>query len=111
MGPPDPILGVTEAFKKDSNPDKMNLGVGAYRDDAGKPFVLPSVRKAEEAIMAEKMNKEYAAIGGEAEYGKLSANLAFGEGNSVVKDGRNVTVQCISGTGSLRVGANFLAKW
>ena len=45
MGPPDPILGVTEAFKKDTNPKKMNLGVGAYRDDQGKPFVLPSVRK------------------------------------------------------------------
>lgn len=45
MGPPDPILGVTEAFKRDSNPKKMNLGVGAYRDDKGKPFVLSCVRK------------------------------------------------------------------
>jgi aspartate aminotransferase len=45
QGPPDPILGVTEAFKADSNPKKMNLGVGAYRDDANKPFVLPSVRQ------------------------------------------------------------------
>lgn len=45
MGPPDPILGVTEAFKRDSNPKKMNLGVGAYRDDQGKPFVLSCVRK------------------------------------------------------------------
>lgn len=45
MGPPDAILGVTEAFKRDSNPKKINLGVGAYRDDNGKPFVLPSVRK------------------------------------------------------------------
>ena len=44
MGPPDAILGVSEAFKRDSNPKKINLGVGAYRDDAGKPFVLPSVR-------------------------------------------------------------------
>ena len=44
MGPPDAILGVTEAYKKDSNPKKINLGVGAYRDDQGKPFVLPSVR-------------------------------------------------------------------
>ena len=44
-GPPDPILGVTEAFKADKNPNKMNLGVGAYRDDQGKPFVLVSVRK------------------------------------------------------------------
>lgn len=45
MGPPDAILGVTEAFKKDNSPKKMNLGVGAYRDDAGKPYVLPSVKK------------------------------------------------------------------
>ena len=45
MGPPDPILGVTEAFKADTNPQKMNLGVGAYRGDDGKPFVLPSVRQ------------------------------------------------------------------
>ena len=45
QGPPDPILGVTEAFKADSNPKKMNLGVGAYRDDNNKPFVLPSVRQ------------------------------------------------------------------
>lgn len=47
MGPPDPILGVTEAFKKDTNPKKMNLGVGAYRDDQGKPFVLSCVRKVD----------------------------------------------------------------
>lgn len=45
MGPPDPILGVTEAFKKDEHSKKINLGVGAYRDACGKPYVLPSVRK------------------------------------------------------------------
>ena len=45
MGPPDPILGVTEAFKRDTNPKKMNLGVGAYRDDNGKPYVLATVRQ------------------------------------------------------------------
>ena len=45
MGPPDAILGVTEAWRKDTNPKKMNLGVGAYRDDNGQPFVLPSVRQ------------------------------------------------------------------
>ena len=57
------------------------------------------------------MNKEYAAIGGDPAYGKLSAELAFADAADIVKDGRNVTVQTISGTGSLRVGANFLAKW
>lgn len=45
MGPPDVILGVTEAFKRDTHPQKINLGVGAYRDDNGKPFLLPSVLK------------------------------------------------------------------
>ncbi|KAK0822238.1 aspartate transaminase aat1, partial [Friedmanniomyces endolithicus] len=48
QGPPDAILGITEAFKKDSNSSKINLGVGAYRDDKGKPYVLPSVKQAEQ---------------------------------------------------------------
>ncbi len=62
MGPPDAILGVSEAFKRDTNPLKMNLGVGAYRDDAGKPFVLPSVRTAERLIIERGLDKEYAGI-------------------------------------------------
>ncbi len=107
MGPPDAILGVTEAFKKDSNPKKMNLGVGAYRDDAGKPFVLPSVRKAEAKMTAKSLDHEYAAIGGSADFCAKSAQLAFGRD----LEGRNVTVQAISGTGALRVGAAFLSKW
>jgi len=111
MGPPDAILGVTEAFKRDTSSSKMNLGVGAYRDDAGQPFVLPSVAKAEANIMAAKLNKEYAPIGGEAEFCKESAKLALGDNSSVVKDGLNVTIQGISGTGSLRVGTAFLNKW
>jgi aspartate aminotransferase, mitochondrial len=64
MGPPDAILGVTEAYKRDPNPKKVNLGVGAYRDDQGKPFVLPSVRQAEMEIINAKMDKEYAGIAG-----------------------------------------------
>lgn len=92
MGPPDPILGVTEAFKRDTNPNKINLGVGAYRDDNGKPFVLPSVKMAEAEIQA-------------------SINLALGEDNEWVNNGLNATVQGISGTGSLRIGTSFLAAF
>jgi aspartate aminotransferase, mitochondrial len=62
MGPPDAILGVTEAFKKDTNPKKINLGVGAYRDDNGKPFVLPSVEKAENILASKQLDKEYAPV-------------------------------------------------
>ncbi|PSN36039.1 Aspartate aminotransferase [Blattella germanica] len=98
MGPPDAILGVTEAYKKDTNSNKINLGVGAYRDDNGKPFVLPSVLK--------KLDKEYAPIGGSAEFCKLSIDLALGDDNEISKNGLG-----ISGTGSLRIGAAFLAKF
>ncbi|XP_006817148.1 aspartate aminotransferase, mitochondrial-like [Saccoglossus kowalevskii] len=111
MGPPDAILGVSEAFKKDKSPNKMNLGVGAYRDDNGKPYVLPSVRKAEDIIRSKNLDKEYLGITGLAEFTKASAILAFGDNCDAIKNKRNVTAQGISGTGSLRIGANFLSKF
>ncbi|ESO10123.1 hypothetical protein HELRODRAFT_156393 [Helobdella robusta] len=111
MGPPDAILGVTEAYKRDANPKKINLGVGAYRDDNGKPFILPSVQKAEEILREKNMDHEYLPIGGSAEFGQLVAKLAFGDDSPVVLNDLNCTVQSISGTGSLRLGAAFLSKW
>ncbi|KAL4838906.1 hypothetical protein H8958_001502 [Nasalis larvatus] len=78
MGPPDIFLGVTEAFKRDSNSKKMNLGVDAYRDDNGKPYVLPSVRKAKVQITTKSLDKEYLPVGGLAEFCKASAELALG---------------------------------
>uniref|UniRef100_A0A158PAL5 Aspartate aminotransferase n=1 Tax=Angiostrongylus cantonensis TaxID=6313 RepID=A0A158PAL5_ANGCA len=111
MGPPDAILGVTEAFNRDTNPKKMNLGVGAYRDDQGKPFVLPSVREAEMRLMAEQLNKEYAGIAGLPDFTKLAAKLALGENSEVIKSGRITTMQSISGTGALRIGSEFIAKF
>lgn len=111
MGPPDAILGITEAFKKDENPKKVNLGAGAYRDDNGKPFILPSVLKAEENIRQKNMDKEYSPISGNADFCKNSINLALGEPNNVVPNGLNATVQGISGTGSLTIGATFLSHF
>ncbi|BFZ19586.1 hypothetical protein BsWGS_22625 [Bradybaena similaris] len=111
MGPPDAILGVTEAFKKDTSPKKMNLGVGAYRDDAGKPYVLPSVKKAEDEILRAGLDKEYAGITGVPDFFNSAIKLALGADSPVLKNGLNVTTQAISGTGALRVGANFFSKW
>uniref|UniRef100_A0A2K5ITR8 Aspartate aminotransferase n=1 Tax=Colobus angolensis palliatus TaxID=336983 RepID=A0A2K5ITR8_COLAP len=108
MGPPDPILGVTEAFKRDTNSKKMNLGVGAYRDDNGKPYVLPIVHKAAAQIAAKSVDKEYLPIEGLAEFCKASAKLALGENSEVLKSGWFFTVQTISGAGALRIGASFL---
>lgn len=111
MGPPDAILGVTEAFKKDSNPNKLNLGAGAYRDDSGKPYVLPSVRKAEGKIISMKLDKEYLGITGLPAFTNAAADLAFLPQSAVRRELRNVTVQSISGTGSLRIGASFLSRF
>jgi len=110
MGPPDAILGVTEAWKADSNPNKINLGVGAYRDDNGKPFVLESVKKAELQVASQALDKEYSPIGGGAKFCQLSAELAFGTDSTVITGNRNTTVQAISGTGALRICGEFLAK-
>lgn len=109
MGPPDAILGITEAFKADSNNKKINLGVGAYRDDAGKPYVLPSVRQAEEKVIAARMNKEYAGITGVPEFTSGALTLAYGKDSTALD--RTAITQSISGTGALRIGAEFLSKF
>ncbi|CAL5221184.1 g3330 [Coccomyxa viridis] len=111
QGPPDAILGVSEAFKKDQSSQKINLGVGAYRTEEGKPLVLNVVKKAEQKIVNDPSeNKEYLGITGNPVFNELSAKLAFGENSSVIREKRNATVQALSGTGSLRVGAEFLAQ-
>jgi hypothetical protein len=79
QGPEDPILGVTVAFNKDPSPVKVNLGVGAYRTEEGKPLVLNVVRRAEAMLIHnESRVKEYLPITGLAEFNKLSAKLIFG---------------------------------
>ncbi|KPM10192.1 aspartate aminotransferase, mitochondrial-like protein [Sarcoptes scabiei] len=108
MGPPDAILGITEAYKRDDNPRKVNLGVGAYRNDQGKPHVLPSVIKAEDKLNELNLDKEYLPISGLADFTSAAAKLAFGDKSRVISEKLNATVQGISGTGSLTIGAYFL---
>merc|ERR1711935_795449 len=108
MGPPDATLGVSEAFKRCEAPEKMNLGVGAYRDDNGKPFVLPSVREAERQILEAQMDHEYLGITGLPSFTAASAKLALADAGNIIADKRNITTQAISGTGALRVGSASL---
>jgi len=110
-GPPDAILGVSDAFKKDTDPRKMNLGVGAYRDDNGKPFVLSSVRKADRLILENGLDKEYAGITGVPDFTKAAGELAYGEDSPPIKENRLAITQSISGTGALRIGAAFLSRF
>ncbi|KAL1983423.1 hypothetical protein VTN96DRAFT_10329 [Rasamsonia emersonii] len=111
QGPPDAILGITEAYKADPFKEKINLGVGAYRDDQGKPYVLPSVRAAEEKVVASRLDKEYAAITGLPSFTKAAAELAYGADSPAIKEDRLVITQSISGTGALRIGGAFLERF
>ena len=111
QGPPDAILGVSEAFKADTSPLKINLGVGAYRDGQGKPYVLSCVRKAEKRILEENLDKEYAPITGVPSFPPLAAKLAYGADSKVIQENRLAITQSLSGTGALRVGAAFLERF
>ncbi|KAJ5896472.1 Aspartate aminotransferase [Penicillium subrubescens] len=111
QGPPDAILGITEAFKADSFKEKINLGVGAYRDDKGKPYVLPSVREAEDKVVASRFDKEYAGITGVPAFTNAAAELAYGKDSSALTEDRLVITQTISGTGALRIGGAFLKRF
>ncbi|XP_075487565.1 aspartate aminotransferase 3, chloroplastic-like [Primulina tabacum] len=111
QAPEDPILGVTVAYNKDPSPVKLNLGVGAYRTEEGKPLVLNVVRKAEQMLVNDSSRvKEYLPIVGLADFNKLSAKLILGSDSPAIRENRVTTVQCLSGTGSLRVGGEFLAR-
>ena len=112
LAPPDPILGLSAAYNTDKFSKKVNLGVGAYRTDAGKPYVFKAVKKAEQEIVNDPaMNKEYAPIDGVPALIPAARNLMFGAGSAAVRENRIVSSQTISGTGSLRVLADFLFKY
>ena len=110
MAPRDPILGVTEAFVADINPNKVNLGVGVYYDDNGKVPVLECVRLAEKKMAEAVTPRNYLPIDGMAAYNKAVQSLVFGADSEVVKSGRALTVQTLGGTGALKVGADFLRR-
>ncbi|MBO6070579.1 MAG: aspartate/tyrosine/aromatic aminotransferase [Succinivibrionaceae bacterium] len=108
--PADPILGLTEEFRNDTKPNKINLGVGVYKNDAGETPVLKTVKKAEKIILDTEKTKSYLSIPGTPEYGRLVQGLVFGEGDEIVVSKRACTAQAPGGTGALRVGADFLIQ-
>jgi len=109
MGPPDPIIGLNEAYALDSSPFKINVGVGAYRDDDGMPYILPCVREASKRIMTStNSNHEYLGIGGDDEF--INCALEFAYGPSLLEEHLDciAAVQTLSGTGGLRVFGEFV---
>lgn len=110
LAPPDSILGLTDAWKNDPNPLKVNLGVGVYKDDQGNTPILPSVKAAEAAILQSATTKSYMPISGAPDYGKLVQDMIFGGDHAVVKAARARTAHTPGGTAALRVGGDFLKK-
>lgn len=108
MAPRDPILGITEAYNADTNPNKTNLGVGVYYDDNGKVPLLECVKKAEAEMAAKAAPRTYLPIDGLALYDKAVQELVFGQGSAVINDKRAITVQALGGTGALKLGADFI---
>jgi aromatic-amino-acid transaminase len=110
MAPRDPILGLNEQFNADTNPNKVNLGVGVYFDDNGKLPLLQCVQAAEKVMMEKPTPRGYLPIDGIAAYDAAVKGLVFGAASEPVKSGRVATVQGIGGTGGLKIGADFLKK-
>ncbi|KAI8870354.1 aspartate aminotransferase [Ramicandelaber brevisporus] len=109
LAAPDIILNLSVMAKADTDPSKIDLGVGAYRDDNGQPWVLPSVRKAERQILEDPTsNHEYLAIAGFPSFIAGARKLILGADSPAIKEERSYTIQTISGTGAVALGALFL---
>ncbi|RAW08713.1 aromatic amino acid aminotransferase [Halomonas elongata] len=107
--PGDAILGLIEAFKKDTNPQKVDLGVGVYRDAQGNTPVMRAVKAAEDLLLKNETTKTYIGSHGDPRYGQAVLPLVLGEGSPVLEAGRASATQSPGGTGALRLAADFIA--
>lgn len=106
--PPDPILGILAAYKKDSNPRKIDLGIGVYRDESGETPMLESVVRAEKIMIARQTSKTYLGPPGVTGFNSAISRVIFGEALLDSAVDRIVTIQTPGGTGALRVAADLL---
>ena len=109
--PGDPILSLNEAFGKDPRPNKINLSIGIYFDDAGKIPMLPSVRAAEHKVVADAGARPYLPMEGAANFRAAVQELLFGKDSAAVKAGRVVTMQMVGSSGGLKIGGDFIKRY
>ncbi|WP_199529232.1 amino acid aminotransferase [Pseudoalteromonas sp. bablab_jr010] len=107
--PTDPILGLMAAFKQDTNPKKIDLGVGVYKDEQGNTPVLKAVKKAEAFRLENETSKSYIGLAGNLDYCQKMENLLLGEHPALLAN-RVRTAQAPGGTGALRVAAEFIKR-
>jgi len=111
LAPPDPIIGLTEAFNNDANPKKVNLGAGVYQDGGGRVPILQVVREAQERLLEKEETKNYMPIDGIPAFNQQVQALLLGAESGALAGSRAVTVQALGGTGALKVGADFLKRF
>jgi len=107
--PADPILGLTDIFRADARTNKINLGIGVYKDETGNTPVLTSVKKAEQLLLEKEITKNYLDIAGIPAFATSTQTLLFGAQNSILTAKRARTAQTPGGTGALRIAADFIA--
>lgn len=106
--PEDAILGLMARYRADAFADKVDLGVGVFRDEAGHTPVLDCVRDAEARVLATQDTKTYVAPAGRAEFNRLVQELVLGSGHPILGQGRLRTIQAPGGCGALRLGAELI---
>ena len=107
--PADPILKLIVDFAKDTNPYKVDLGVGIYKEESGQTPVLASVKAAEARVIAAQQTKAYIGPAGNPDTNEAVETLLLGN-HPVIRDGRVVTFQTPGGSGALRVGAELINR-
>lgn len=108
--PADPILGLGEAFKAETRSNKVNLGIGVYKDAQGQTPIVKAVKEAEKRLLETENTKNYLTIDGVADYNEQTQVLLFGENSDIIADKRAKTAQSLGGTGALRVAAEFIKR-
>lgn len=108
--PADSLLGIMAAYAADSNPRKVDLGVGVYKDEGGDTPIFQSVKDAEARLIETQQSKVYIGPAGLAEYNRLLPELIFAEAGSALRDQRVASIQTAGGCGALSVAAEFLKR-
>ncbi len=108
--PGDPLLALIIAHKNDTNPNKVDLGVGVYKDDQGNTPILNSVKKAEAILLEQEHSKSYLGINGAPEFPPIIQELLLGENNPIINEKRIFSAQTPGGTGALKVAADFISS-
>lgn len=108
--PPDPILGLLAAYRLDPNPEKVDLGIGVYKDEKGDTPIMAAVKKAQEMYLAKETTKTYVGPAGDERFNTAIGELLFGKDHAVIKDARLATIQTPGGCGAVRMAAEFIKR-